>query len=228
MERRTALSLLGGSLTVALAGCIGGDGDDEGGDGGNGGNSDNGGDGPVITDTFRAESQSGGLVWFGSPNEEDFRESDLNLPPSEEISDPVVLEAEVNDDGTWESTSLDFPPIDVVEGIQPEIEAPNGFSGEYDEQEGLWTVEGQISATVETNAGEELTLEFPLDATTGQSGGLEGSFEVQDGTVVATIVDNESVVNDTFGNQYVDNELNLPGEFEGDNWFELTLELEPL
>lgn len=213
MQRRTALGLLGGSLTAALAGCLGGG---------------DGGDGAVITDSFRAESRKGGLVWFGGRDEEAFRESDLNLPPSEDISDPVKFEAEVDENGNWESTSLDFPPIDVVPGITPEIEAPNGLSGTYDETEGLWTVGGDIRATVESNNGEELSLEFPLNATTGQSGELEGSFEVQNGTVVATIVDNESIVEDTFGNEFIDNELNLPGEFEGDNWFELTLELEPM
>jgi hypothetical protein len=222
MQRRKVLGLLGGSLTATLAGCLGG-GDDD----GNESSGDNGGDGPVITSSFRAESREGGLVWFGSPNEEDFRESDLNLPPSEDIPDPVELEAEVDGEGNWESANLNFPPIDVVPGITPEIEAPNGFTGTYDEEEGVWTVEGQIRATVESNDGEELSLEFPLNATTETSGALEGSFEVQDGVVVATIVDNESVVNDTFGNEFVDNELNLPGEFEGDNWFELTLELEP-
>jgi len=224
MQRRKVLGLLGGSLTAALAGCLGGDGDDDGNESSGG----NGGDGAVITGSFRAESREGGLVWFGSPNEEEFRESDLNLPPSEDIPEPVELEAEVDGDGNWESSSLNFPPIDVVPGIEPEITAPNGFSGVYDEEDGVWTVEGGIEATVESNDGEELTLEFPLNATTEESGDLEGSFEVQDDTVVATIVDNESIVEDTFGNEFVDNELNLPGEFEGDNWFELTLELEPL
>lgn len=227
MDRRTALSLVGGSLAVALAGCLGG-GDDDSSNSSNGGSGDNGGDGAVITGSFRAESREGGLVWFGSPNEEDFRDSDLNLPPSEDIPNPVELEAELNNDGTWESNSLNFPPIDVVPGIQPTIEAPNGFSGEYDEEGGLLTVEGRIRAAVENDQGEELTLEFPLNATTGESGALQGSFEVQQETVVATIVDNESVVNDSFGNEFIDEELNLPGEFEGDNWFELTLELEPM
>jgi hypothetical protein len=224
MQRRKVLGLLGGSLTAALAGCLGGDGDDD----GNESSGENGGDGAVITGSFRAESREGGLVWFGSPSEEEFRESDLNLPPSEDIPEPVELEAEVDGDGNWESSSLNFPPIDVVPGIEPEITAPNGFSGVYDEEDGVWTVEGGIEATVESNDGEELTLEFPLNATTEESGDLEGSFEVQDDTVVATIVDNESIVEDTFGNEFVDNELNLPGEFEGDNWFELTLELEPV
>jgi hypothetical protein len=219
MERRTALGLLGGSLTVALAGCLGGDGGNGGGDGG---------DGQVVSGSFRAESREGGIVAFGTSSEEEFRETDLNLPPSEDIPDPVSVEAELNDDGTWESTTLNFPPIDVVPGITPEIAAPNGFSGDYDEEEGRMTVEGGIEATVENNEGEELTLEFPLNATTGTSGELSGSFEVQDGTVVATVVDNESIVEDTFGNEFVDERLGLPGEFEGDNWFELTLEIEPL
>lgn len=226
MQRRTALSLLGGSLTVALAGCLGGDGDSGGDNSSDGGNGGGGGEG--ITDSFSAESQSGGLVWFGSANEEDFRSSDLNLPPSEDIESPVEMEGQINDDGTWESNSLNFPPIDVVPGIEPQIEAPNGFSGEYNEEEGLWTVEGKIRATVEENDGSELSLEFPLNATTKSSGELEGSFEMQNGTVLTTIVDNESVVNDTFGDDFIDERLNLPGEFEGQNWFELTLELEPL
>lgn len=220
MERRTALGLLGGSLTVALAGCLG--------DGGDGNGDDGGGDGSVISGSFQAESREGGIVAFGTSSEEEFRDTDLNLPPSEDIPDPVSVEAEVNDDGTWESTSLNFPPIDVVPGIEPEIAAPDGFSGEYSEEEGRMTVEGGIEATVENNQGEELTLEFPLNATTGTSGELSGSFEVQDSTVVATVVDNKSIVNDTFGNDFVDERLNLPGEFEGDNWFELTLEIEPL
>ena len=220
MQRRTALSLLGGALTVGLAGCLGDD--DEGDEG------DTDGDGPVITDRFRAESREGGLVWFGDPDEEEFRDSDLFLPPSEEIPDPVELEAELDDDGTWESTSLDFPPIDVVPGIEPEVEAPNGFTGEYDEEAGLVTVEGQVRAIVETDGGEELTLEFPLNATSGESGDLEGEFDVRENSVLVTVVDNESVVEDTFGQEFVDETLNLPGRFSGDNWFELTLELEPL
>jgi hypothetical protein len=71
---------------------------------------------------------------------------------------------------------MNSPPIDLVLGITPEIAAPNGFSGEYDEEEGPMTVKGGIEATVEN----------------------------------------------TFGNEFVDERLGLPGEFEGDNWFELT------
>jgi len=225
MQRRTALSLLGGALAAGLAGCLG---DDDGDGGTDDGDSDGDtGDGPVITDAFRAESREGGVVWFGDPDEEEFEDSDLFLPPSEGIPDPVELEAQL-DGGTWESTSLDFPPIDVVPGIEPEIEAPNGFTGEYDEAAGLVTVEGQVRAIVETDEGEELTLEFPLNATSGESGALEGEFDVREDSVLVTVVDNESVVEDTFGQEFVDETLNLPGRFSGDNWFELTLELEPL
>jgi hypothetical protein len=71
---------------------------------------------------------------------------------------------------------MNSPPIDLVLCITPEIAAPNGFSGEYDEEEGPMTVKGGIEATVEN----------------------------------------------TFGNEFVDERLGLPGEFEGDNWFELT------
>jgi hypothetical protein len=85
-----------------------------------------------------------------------------------------------------------------------------------------------VTTTVSVD-GEERSLTFPLDATTEPSGDLEGSFETQDDVVVTTIVDNESIVTDTFGGSAsaVDSALNLPGPTRGDNWFELPLNIEP-
>ncbi|ERH09711.1 MAG: hypothetical protein J07HX64_01472 [halophilic archaeon J07HX64] len=139
--------------------------------------------------------------WAASPN----------LSSSADITDPVSDEAELSNEGTWESTSLDLPPIEVVPGIEPEITLTDGFSGEHDEERGSATVEGRIEATVGSNEGAEFTPEFPLDVTTGTS----GSFEIQGGTVV----DNESIVEDTFGIDPVDERLHL----HSDSRFELTL-----
>lgn len=217
MDRRQLLGALGGSLAVGMAGCINGNGD---GDNGNGN-----GDGTQISGAFRAESTDG-RVLFGEPDKEEWDDDGgYGLPPSGQITEPVVLEAELNDDNSWEATNVDFPPLNLeVESISPTIEAAD-FSGELDQEAGLWTVSGQLTVTAEID-GETYTLSFPLDATTGESGDLEGSYEEQDGKIVATIVDNESIVDDKFGDSLIDGLLNLPGEFEGDNWFSLSLEME--
>lgn len=209
MHRRRVLSVLGGSVAVGLAGCL----------------HDNDDEGLPIEGRFEAESTAGLVIFDESGSESDFRNDGYGLPPSGEITDPVVMENELHDDGTWESINIDFPPIDLgLEEISPTVDDMDGFSGEYDEEEGLWTVRGDLRVTVEAD-GETFTLDFPLDATTKQSGALEGSFEEQDDTIHATIVDNESVVEDQFDNTFVDQSLGLPAPFEGDNWFELEMEL---
>lgn len=163
---------------------------------------------------------------FGEPDKAEWEDDGgYGLPPSGQITEPVVMEAELAEDNTWEATNVDFPPLNLeVESISPTIEAAD-FGGELDQEEGLWTVSGQLSVTAELE-GDEYSLSFPLDATTGTSGDLEGSYEEQDDKIVATIVDNESIVDDTFGDPLIDGLLNLPGEFEGDNWFSLSLEME--
>ena len=228
MQRRKLLGLLGGSLTVGLAGCLG-NGDDDNGDDGNGDDDngdDDGGDDSLLGGEFRAESTEGLVIFGESGDESDFRDDGFGLPPSGEITDPVVMEAEIHDDGTWESSEIDFPPLDLgLPDISPQVEAPDGFSGEIDEEAGVWTVSGELRVTLVAD-GEEFTLDFPLDATTEGSGSLDGSFERDGDTIFATIVDNESVVEDQFGNTFVDQSLDLPAPFEGDNWFELVMEIE--
>lgn len=223
MDRRKVLGMLGGSMAVGLAGCINGDDGDDGNGNGNGNGDD---DGPLISGAFEAESTDG-RVLFGEPEKAEWdNDGGFGLPPSGQITEPVILEGELNDDGTWESTNIDFPPLDInLESVNPEVSAPNGFSGELDQEAELWTVEGQLSATAEIE-GEEYNLTFPLNATTGESGELSGSYEQDGDTITATIVDNESIVEDTFGDDLIDATLGLPGSFEGDNWFTLTMELQ--
>jgi hypothetical protein len=224
MQRRTLLTLLGGSVSVGLAGCIGGD--DDNGDGGDNG-SDDGSDILAGNENFRGESVQGGWVWFGQSDEEEARTKGIGLAPTDDNPEPVVVDAELNDDGTWQSTNIDFPPIELGSvDVDIGVTVPGGLSGEINQEEQLLTVEGEVNATIEVG-GEEKSLTFPLNATTEQSGDLEGSFEVQDNSFDVEIVDNESVVNDEFGVAAVDAALNLPGEFSGDNWFVLPLLVEP-
>lgn len=217
MERRKVLAFLGGTLSVGLAGCLGDD-DDSGDDAGD-----------LGEDEFEATSTEG-FVWFGEPDEAEAMEDALELPPQEEAPEPVVMTGEVTDDGTWTSVDIDFPPLHDLEIPQvPEVEAPGGFEGELDVEEELMTCVGQIRVTIPQD-DEDLVLEFPLDATTGESGVLTGSFDTEGETTTVTIVDNETEVHEETGNNIIDQLLGLDGPAgeSGANWFSLTLEVEGL
>lgn len=219
MQRRTMLGVLGSATAIGLAGCLGNGDDDD----------DDNGEDIEITGSFQAESTEG-LVYFGTGSEDTFRTNGHGLPPSGEITTPVTMEAEIHDDGTWESDVIDFPPLDIGElpdDIETSVEAPNGFTGEFDQDEGLWTVDGDLRVSLTTGGGQESTLDFPLSATTQESGGLTGSFEVYSDRIEATIVDNESIVEDEFEDLgFVNDTLNIPHPFENENWFELSLVME--
>jgi len=169
-----------------------------------------------------------GFVWFGEPDEETALDDSLALPPQEEAPDPVVVIGEISD-GTWESSTVDFPPLDSLSIPQvPTVEAPNGFTGEFDLEAGLWTVNGQLVVTIPQEGSEDLVISFELNATTEESGQLSGSFERNGGTATVTIVDNETQVPEETGNQIIDGLLGLDGPAgqSGANWFELTLDIE--
>ena len=230
MERRKVLAALGGSAAVALAGCSnGGDDTNNSTDGNNStnGNNTNGTDVEAPdAGEFTAESVEG-IVWFGEPDKQKAMEDALALPPQEDAPAPVVLEASVNDDGTWESDNIEFPPLSGLPIPEtPTVETPGGFEGELDLEEGRWTVEGQLRVIIPQEE-EDLTLEFPLNATTGESGDLTGSFERDGDTGTATIVDNETPVNSSTGDPIIDQLLGLDGPAgnSGSNWFSLTMDM---
>ena len=169
-----------------------------------------------------------GFVWFGEPDEATALEDALALPPQEEAPDPVVVIGEISE-GTWESSTVDFPPLDSLSIPQvPTVEAPDGFTGEFDLEEGLWTVDGRLQVTIPQEGSDDLVIEFTLNATTEESGQLSGSFERDGDSVTVTIVDNETQVNEETGNQIIDGLLGLDGPAgqSGANWFELTLDIE--
>jgi len=187
------------------------------------------------TGTFTAESQ-GGFVAINESDESTARQEGFSLPPSAEVPDPVVVDADLADNGTWESTSVDFPPLDAA-GLIPDgvpidpsdvdvaVSVPNGFEGELDRDAGRMTVAGLLRIDV-TISGTELTLDVQLDGTTDQSGSMTGSFQDNGDSVSATIVDNEFAVDST-GQSLIDSVLGLPAP-AGSNWLELELQVAAL
>jgi hypothetical protein len=177
-----------------------------------------------------------GIVWFGEPEKDQALEDALQLPPQEDAPDPVVVIGEVNDDGTWQSSTIDFPPLRGLPGLGdtvPRVETPNepGFEGEINLTEGeeRWTVEGQLRVVIPQEE-EDLTLQFPLNATTEQSGDLSGEFDRTGSEASVTIVDNATPVNTSTGDDIIDGLLGLDGPAgeSGNNWFRLTLDIEQL
>jgi hypothetical protein len=47
----------------------------------------------------------------------------------------VVVDAELNDDNTWQSTEIQFPNLSLagLESVDPVVTVPGGLSGEFSE-----------------------------------------------------------------------------------------------
>jgi len=230
MRRRRVLSLTAGGLSIALAGCFGGD--DEGDDDDNDENvnetTDDEDDGSG-TAPFggRVEGTSqGGVLALGESTESDARENGFDLPAAEEGDDPVVFEATVDGDGQWEASDVGFEPIPVTDPIEGEIEVelPDGLAGELDPEGERMTATGDLVATVTTGDDELGTIDFEIDATTGESGELAGDADFEADPARVTLVDNEFEVEES-GSILIDQFAGLPTE-SGENWFELELTLE--
>ena len=250
MERRKVLGLLGGSMTVALAGC-GGGGDDDNGNESNGNESNgnesngNGDTGPALTDAFVATSQ-GGLLAIGEDSEESARENGFGLPPSEAVSEPIVVDGEISDT-SWESTNVELPNLDPQtlldqiggggdlpidpEDLSIQLGVPDGFSGTLDQEEGLMTVEGDLNITVGLPGDDEIQITVTLTGTTAESGDLSGSIDLSSEPVTATVVDNQTTVDaiESESSQIIadviNSELGLPSG-EGQTWLEIEFEIE--
>jgi len=248
MERRKVLGLLGGSMTVALAGCGG---DDENGGGNNtsedNGNASNGDTEATLTSTFVAESQ-GGLLALGEQTSEDAEESGFSLPPSDTVPDPIVVDGDITD-GEWASTNVNLPNLDAEallseiggedlpinpEDIEIQLGVPNGFSGTLDQEEELMTVEGQLNITI-ILSGQEVPIEINLNATTGESGEMTGSIDLSSEPVSATIVDNQATVPALDEEEFsligpiVNDQLGLPSGPDSENgrtWLRIIFEIE--
>lgn len=184
-----------------------------------------------VVDSFVAES-TGGFIAVAEDTEAEARDNSLGFPPTEGVPDPLVIDAEVYADDTWQAVDVDMPELDL-EGVIPEefaafdvtasLEAPHGFGGIYAPDEGEMTLEGTLRLDL-TIDGDELNVDVDLEATTGESGGLTGTSAFDADPPTATLVDNESVIDDETGAALIDDFLGLPQE--DPLWMELILEFQ--
>lgn len=179
------------------------------------------------TGSFVAASQ-GGFVSFAQETESDARENAGVEFPTDADDEQIEVDATV-EGGVWESTETNFPVMEAQasDGFEVVVTAPDGLSGEIDREAGLMTVRGELRVNVRPagEEDEENIFFFSIDGTTGDSNALSGSSSFEDDTATVTVVDNEFLVEDETGT-LVDGVLGLPAETEGENWFELTLDLD--
>jgi hypothetical protein len=143
MQRRTLLCLLGGSLTVSAAGCLGGDSDSGGGD--NNSSDDSGGDDANGGDGSEAEASLAIEV--------------TSTPDSVEIGGTLTAEWEVENTGDLEGTQTVVFSVDslVPEGSQ-EVTLGGGE-----------TTTGEFSYTVTEGDTGELTVTVATDDDTAEA-----------------------------------------------------------
>ncbi|ARS89633.1 BGTF surface domain-containing protein [Natrarchaeobaculum aegyptiacum] len=166
----------------------------------------------------------GGSIAIGAESEGDFQDEGLEF--SNDEGDHIAIEAEIDDDGTWESTDVQFPEIDHDLADEVIAETPDGLAGEIDVENDEMTIEeGLFEVSVETLLGDG-EFEFEASPTSGSSGALEGEADFDSESGTAVLVDNEYTVEDTSGDGTIDDALGLPSENAGENWMELPLEFE--
>lgn len=158
---------------------------------------------------------SSGFTAFAEDNESGARENGISFPPGD-----VIINGDVSD-GEWTSTNVEFKEL-TVSGFSVQVEAVNGFSGTFDEEAGLMTVEGELMVTV----GGDQSFSYSIAATTGESGALTGSADFNSESGTATIVDNEYTVNDSTDDAVLNSVLGLPVEEPGRAWIELAIDFD--
>jgi len=166
---------------------------------------------------FEAEG-IGGYISFAEDTEDDAEEEGIEFPTNEEDGEAIFIEAIV-DDGTWESTSVEFPDVEVSI-VDASISAIDGFSGKIDIDSGLMTAEGTLEVSVFDDS-----FSFDIAATSEVSGDLSGDVDTGSSPKQITLVDNEYVIEDETGNNLIDDEINLPADQSGENWLVLTVEI---
>ena len=166
---------------------------------------------------FEAEG-IGGYISFAEDTEDDAEEEGIQFPTNEEDGEAIFIEAIV-DDGTWESTSVEFPDVEVSI-VDASISAIDGFSGKIDLDSGLMTAEGTLEVTVFDDS-----FSFDIAATSEVSGDLSGDVDTDSTPKQVTLVDNEYVIEEETGNNLIDDEINLPADQPGENWLVLTFEM---
>jgi hypothetical protein len=235
MRRRTFLAVTGVGLAPALAGCFGDDGSDSDNDVNETADSDddttdennednmNELDGQLLfEDSFSATSQ-GGFLAINKPvdGRSAAREAGFVLPDGEQA---LTLEAEVAEDGSWESTQIEFPNLQTeISGfsVEAELDFADGLSGTLTDQR--MTANGTVTVVITDPIEGEFS--FEITATSEQSGSLTGETNFAEEPFQATLVDNEFTIEEGSGGPLIDNTLGLPADEPGTNWFELEIEL---
>lgn len=169
--------------------------------------------------TFLAQSQ-GGFVAFSEENAATAREEGVAFPVTADGDDPIQFTATVDEDGNWESTDTQFPEVTVQDGVTADVEPVDGLSGIIDPENDEMTLEGTIEVTVNDNS-----FQFDIQLTSESSGELQGNADFSSEPGEVTLVDNEYLVTDTT-DSWVDNALELPADSEGENWYELVLDVD--
>jgi len=185
---------------------------------------------PVV-ETFVAQSTDG-FITLGQETEQQARNEALTFPPTENVPEPLAVEGEVFADGSWESTNVEFPGLDIAELLPEEfqafdigvdIAAPDGYQGTLDREQQVMTFEGTLRLDLEIE-GDTLDISAELDATTGDSGELTGEYGLDGEPPTATVVENEYVIDEETGSGLIDDFLGLPAE--DPIWMELRLEFD--
>lgn len=241
MKRRTLLGIAGAATIPAIAGCLGDDDREDDGPADNetepSGNETDNSDGEtgeqddertdddgqtLFAESFSATSRGGFLaIDEETDHRTKAREAGFALPEGEDV---LTLEADVSDDGSWESTKTEFPPIETeVSGLTVEarLELPAGLNGVVFQNR--MTATGTVEVVIESFDGDGFS--FEVEATTAQSGDLEGETNFEEESLTVTVVDNEFTIDDDSGNILIDDQLGLPADEAGTNWFEIELEL---
>ncbi|WP_049939478.1 carboxypeptidase-like regulatory domain-containing protein [Natronomonas pharaonis] len=175
-------------------------------------------------DTFVATSQGGFISFAEDGDKETAIEEGLEFPSADAGEEPIEIVGAVDDDGSWESSSIRFPDLVTDSGIAAEVSAPDGLSGEIDADSGEMSANGELSVAIEGD--DDTQFSFEIATTVGESESLSGEASLDEEGGTATLVDNEFTVPDETGDPLIDGTLDLPATDEGTNWFELDLEVE--
>lgn len=219
MKRRTLLAVTGAATLPTVAGCLS---DDDPGD-----NETDEPDEesepnrrPLFADSFSATNR-GGFLAIGEAvdTRSAARDAGFVLPDGEES---LTLDAEVSEDGSWESTAAELPTVQIDDPITTDVslELPDGLGGSISEDE--MTASGTLEVTIERTGAQ---FSFDINPTSGNSGDLAGETNFESEPLTATVVDNEFQIEEDTGNILIDEFLGLPAEEAGTNWFEIGLEL---
>jgi hypothetical protein len=176
----------------------------------------------LFENSFSAISQGGFLaVDESADGRSGAREAGFVLPDGEQA---LALDAEVANDGSWESTAIEFPTLKTeLSGftVEAELEFTDGLSGTLSDQR--MTATGTVTVAITDPTEGEFS--FEITATSETSGNLTGESNFAEEPFRATVVDNEFTIDEQSGGPLIDSTLGLPADEPGTNWFELEIEL---